>query len=190
MEKFVKKIVNLNSWWHHCKPRIGAEKRICCGCVEIRELNDTQKLTSQVLDGRMRDIFLTWPWFFLSIDESPERHKLKYNGGFSNLKTLLHIKNIMDVVQILQRLRLRLHKTRSVWNRYEIGTDKPCVYMGPARSAPERLTVSNGSAGESDPVWNCTVPGWYRAREDPTQFRGTRARVDPIQMEPNRTDLV
>ena len=48
----------------------------------------------------------------------------------------------------------------------------------------------NGLNCESDPVWNYTVPRWYRARVNPTQFKQTRATVDPIQMEPNHTDLV
>ena len=51
-------------------------------------------------------------------------------------------------------LRLRLHETRSVWNRYKIGTDKPYVYTGPGRYATDRFTypVPNGFTCESDPV--------------------------------------
>ena len=30
-------------------------------------------------------------------------------------------------------LRLCLHEIGSVWNRYEIRTDKPCAYTGPGR---------------------------------------------------------
>ena len=33
------------------------------------------------------------------------------------------------------RFRQRLHEIESVWNRYEIGMDKPYVYMGPSGSA-------------------------------------------------------
>ena len=29
-----------------------------------------------------------------------------------------------------QRFRQHLHGIRSIWNRYEIGMDKPCVHMG------------------------------------------------------------
>ena len=36
-----------------------------------------------------------------------------------------------------QTLRLCLHETVSVWNRYEIGTDRPCFYTGPGRSTPD-----------------------------------------------------
>ena len=67
---------------------------------------------------------------------------------------------------IFRPLRLRLHEIGSVWNRYEIGNDKPCVYKGPGRSASDRFSylVSTWFTFESDPVWNSTVPGWYRAR--------------------------
>ena len=33
-----------------------------------------------------------------------------------------------------------LHQTGSVWNLYEIGTDKPCVYTGPGKSTPDRFS--------------------------------------------------
>ena len=89
-------------------------------------------------------------------------------------------------------IRLRLCETGSVCNRYEIDRDKPCIYTGSGRSALDRFfyPVPNGFTCQSDPVWNCTIPGWYRDRVHPIQFRRTRARVDPIQVEPNRTDLV
>ena len=56
-------------------------------------------------------------------------------------------------------LRQRLHGTRSVWNRYEIGTVKPCVYMGPGGTGTDRICylVPNGSTYEGDPMPNCTV---------------------------------
>ena len=38
------------------------------------------------------------------------------------------------------QVRLRLHKTGSVWNLYEISTDKPCVYTGRGRSALARFS--------------------------------------------------
>ena len=49
--------------------------------------------------------------------------------------------------------RLRLHETGSVWNQYEIGTDKLCVYMGPDRSALDRFfsPLPNWLTCESDP---------------------------------------
>ena len=48
----------------------------------------------------------------------------------------------------------------SFWNKYEFGTDKPCIYRGPDRSAVDRFSYSrpNGFTCESDPVWSCTVP--------------------------------
>ena len=54
----------------------------------------------------------------------------------------------------------RLHGTGSVWNRYEIGTDKPCVYTGPGGSGTDRISYlsPNGSTYECDPMWNRTVP--------------------------------
>ena len=57
-------------------------------------------------------------------------------------------------------LRQRLHGTGSIWNRYEIGTDKPCVYTGPGGSGTDRICylVPNGPTYEGDPTWNHTVP--------------------------------
>ena len=55
--------------------------------------------------------------------------------------------------------RQRLHGTGSVWNPYEIGTDKPCVYTGPGGSGTDRICylVPNGSTYEGNPIWNPTV---------------------------------
>ena len=46
--------------------------------------------------------------------------------------------------------------TGSVWNRYEIGTDKPCVCTGLGGSGTDRICylVPNGSTYEGDPMWN------------------------------------
>ena len=54
------------------------------------------------------------------------------------------------------KLRLRLHETESVYNRYEIGTDKPCVYTRPVRSALDLLSYS---------VPNQVVPGHGNPQE-------------------------
>ena len=56
--------------------------------------------------------------------------------------------------------RQRLRGTGSVWIRYEIGMDKPCVYMGPGGSGTDRICylVPDGSIYEGDPMWNRTVP--------------------------------
>ena len=83
---------------------------------------------------------------------------------------------------------LRLHETGSVWNRYDIGTNKPCVYTEPSRSTLGRFSypVPNGFNCESDPVSNFSVPGWYRARVNPTQVRIAVLE----QMEPNCPHLV
>ena len=69
-------------------------------------------------------------------------------------------------------LRQRLHGTGSDWNRYEIGTDKPCVYTGPGGSGTDRICylVPNGSDYEGDPIWNHTVSVSNRSRVN---------RVDP-----------
>ena len=49
---------------------------------------------------------------------------------------------------------------RPVWNRYEIGTDKPCVYTGSGGSGTDRICylVPDGSTYKGDPMWNRTVP--------------------------------
>ena len=66
-----------------------------------------------------------------------------------------------------------LHGTGSVWDRYKIGPDKPCVYTGPGGFGTDRICylVPNGSTYEGDPLWNSTVPvqNLYRVN-----------RVDPI----------
>ena len=58
-----------------------------------------------------------------------------------------------------------LHGTGSVWNWYEIGTDKPCVYTGPGGSGTDRIwyLVPNWSTYEGDPMWNRT----FQFRTDP-----------------------
>ena len=69
--------------------------------------------------------------------------------------------------------RQRLHGNGSVWNRYEIGTDKPCVYTGPGGSSTDWICylVPNGSTNEGGPMWNRTIPVSNRSRVN---------RVDPI----------
>ena len=66
----------------------------------------------------------------------------------------------------LLSFRQRLHGNRSVWNRYEIGTDKPCVYTGPGGSGKDRIRylVPNESTYEGDTIWNRTVPVSNRSR--------------------------
>ena len=56
-------------------------------------------------------------------------------------------------------LRNRLHETRSVRNRYEIGMPKSWIYTGPDRSTLDRFSypVPNGFTCRSDPVWNYTL---------------------------------
>ena len=60
----------------------------------------------------------------------------------------------------IANLRQRLHETGSVWKRYEIGRDKPCVHMGPGGSGTDQICylIPNGSTYESDSIWNRTVP--------------------------------
>ena len=66
----------------------------------------------------------------------------------------------LSVTLLAFKLRQRLHGTGSVWNRYEIGVDKPCVYTGPGGSGTDRICylVPSGSTYEGDPIWNRTVP--------------------------------
>ena len=66
----------------------------------------------------------------------------------------------------LLTFRQRLHEIESIWNRYEIGSDKPCVYMGLGGSGTDRIyyLVPNDSTHEGDPVWNRTVPVSNRSR--------------------------
>ena len=68
--------------------------------------------------------------------------------------------------------RQRLHGTGSAWNRYKIGTDKPCVYMGFGGSGMDRICclVPDGSTYECDPIWNRTIPVSIRSHVN---------RVDP-----------
>ena len=70
------------------------------------------------------------------------------------------------------KFRQRLHGTGSVWNQYEIGKDKPCVYTGPGGSGMDRVCylVPNGSTYEGDPIWNRTVPASNRSHVN---------RIDP-----------
>ena len=73
----------------------------------------------------------------------------------------------------LWSFRQRLHGTRSVWKRYEIDTDRPCVYTGPVGACTDRICclVPNGSTYEGDPMWNRTIPVWNWSCVN---------RVDPI----------
>ena len=54
----------------------------------------------------------------------------------------------------LNRPRQRFHGNKLFWNRYEIGTDKPCVYTGPGTFGTDRIRylVPNGSTYEGDPI--------------------------------------
>ena len=99
------------------------------------------------------------------------------------------LKNPMD-----KAVRQRLHEA----DPFETGTklvrisEARCVYTGSSRSTQDRFLylVPNGFTYESDPVWNCTVPGWYCVHVNPTEFRRIRARLDPIHIDLNCTDLV
>ena len=81
--------------------------------------------------------------------------------------------NIRAKAQVfLEQFRQCLHGTGSVWNRWEIGTDKSCVYTGPGGSGTNRICylIPNGSTYEGDPIENRTVPVLNRSRVN---------RVDP-----------
>ena len=53
--------------------------------------------------------------------------------------------------------------------------------MGPDWLTLDRFSypVPNGFTYESDPVWSCTVLGWYRARVNATRFRLTQGNRRP-----------
>ena len=70
-----------------------------------------------------------------------------------------------------QAIKAASQETGSVWSRYGIGIDEPCVYTGPDRSALDGCSypVPNGFTFESGSVWNLDVPGWYAARVKPAQ---------------------
>ena len=72
------------------------------------------------------------------------------------ISILTYLANILTFLTLKQRL----HGTGSVWNRYEIGTDKPCVYTGPGGFGTDQICylVPNGATYEVDPMWNRTVP--------------------------------
>ena len=64
-------------------------------------------------------------------------------------------------------LRQHLHGTGSIWNQYEIGTDKPCAYtdlVDPVRIGSSIWYQMGSSTYEGDPMWNCTVPVQNRSR--------------------------
>ena len=67
---------------------------------------------------------------------------------------------ILDKMLHRSGFRQRLHRAGSVWDWYEIGTDRPCVYTGPGGSGTDRTfyLVPNGPTYEGDPMWNRTVP--------------------------------
>ena len=114
---------------------------------------------------------------------------LKQNTEFLLVKHQRNIKHLLDETE--SNIRLRLHEAGSTWNRFEIGTGKPCDYTEPDRSALDQFfyLLPNGFTC-SDPAWNCVIPIWYRVRVNPTQSRQNRSRLDPIQMELSRTDIV
>ena len=63
--------------------------------------------------------------------------------GNKSLGMLKNMQSGREIFTLTQRLRW----TGSVWNQYEIGTDKPCVYTGPGGSGMDRICylVPNGS---------------------------------------------
>ena len=78
-------------------------------------------------------------------------------------QTLTHPRGSIFVVRMWKVIfRQRLHGTKSVWNRYEIGTDKLSVYTGPGGSGLVRICylVPNESTYEGDPYR--TLPFQFR----------------------------
>ena len=76
-------------------------------------------------------------------------------------KTAWELFQHINETRTRKKFRQRLHEIGSVWHRCEIGAGKPCVYTVPGRSALARFSneIPNWFTCESDPVWNCTVPG-------------------------------
>ena len=73
---------------------------------------------------------------------------------------------------VAQNWRLLLDETVSIWNQYEIGTEKPCVYTGPDRSALNRFFYP--------------VPNEFICENDPSSEL-CRSRVVRCPCEPNTT---
>ena len=65
------------------------------------------------------------------------------NNGFYQISSWINLK-----------FRQCLQSDGSVCNSYEIGTDKPCVYVGPDGSSMEQICylVPNGSTYEGDTI--------------------------------------
>ena len=59
-------------------------------------------------------------------------------------------------------LRQRLHGTGSVWNRYEIGTDKPYVYTGSGGSGTDRICYLVPEGPFMKVILHGTVPFQFR----------------------------
>ena len=56
-------------------------------------------------------------------------------------------------------LRMHSHQIESIWNRYKIGTDKPCAYMEPGRFAPDPslTTIQFGTASNGTELYGTYV---------------------------------
>ena len=97
---------------------------------------------------------LSLPSFDLSVPRNVcQEHNLHQNI-FHRLISTDYIFSFQQIV------RQRLRGTGSVWNRYEIGTDKPCDYTGSGGTGTDRIChlAPNGSTYEGDPMRNRTVP--------------------------------
>ena len=60
------------------------------------------------------------------------------------------------------QLRQRLHENGSVWDRYEIDTDKSCVYTGPGGSGTDRICYLEPNESTYEGDTNGTVPFQFR----------------------------
>ena len=103
---------------------------------------------------------------------------LKVEISLSVLKLMYLSEHVTDSSE----LRQRLHGTGSVWNRNEIGTDKPYVYTGSGGSGMVRICylVLSGSTYEGDPIWNCTIPVSNRSRVN--RVNPYHSGSDPIRI--------
>ena len=85
-------------------------------------------------------------------------------------------------------------RERILWNQYETGMDKGCIYTRHGRLHQTGSPIWNqiSSLNESDRVLNCTDELYcFKPRTcKQITIQVNHARVDLIQMEPKLTDLL
>ena len=66
--------------------------------------------------------------------------------------------SFVEEIRLILFIKAGFTWTGSIWNWYEIGIDKPCVYTGGSGIDRYCCLVPNASTYEDDPMWNRTVP--------------------------------